>query len=248
MENNKKKRGPVIACLIVVAVLVIVIAGTELVTGVSGKKTDTAEGLAIITEAESADVAEIETKIQKLEAKESSGKDEERSLKERFASVVVIGDAITEGFLEYDVLNASSVISGASLEWEEQVVRLKEVNPKVIFLTYCADDILESEGNIEAYVQRCRKRVEDVQKAVPGASVFVNSLLSVEKSVVDTEAQYKKLDDYNEALQELCDKLQIGFADNSALEVQQYYEEDGIHFNSEFYPVWAERMSEVASL
>lgn len=248
LKKNKKKWNPVIAGLVFVAVLILIIAGTELVTGVSGKKTDTSEGLAMIQEAESADVAGIETKIQKLEAKESSGKEDERSLKERFASVVVLGDAITEGFLEYDVLNASSVISGAGLKWEEQVARLKEVNPKVVFLTYCADDILKSEGDVKAYAKDYRKRVEEVQKAVPGASVFVNSFLAVKKSAVDAEAQYKKLDDYNEALQKLCDKMQIGFVDNSALKVQQYYEEDGVHFNSEFYPVWAERMSEVASL
>ena len=46
----------------------------------------------------------------------------------------------------------------------------------------------------------------------------------------------------------MCDKLQIAFVDNSCLSLATYYEEDGIHFKSEFYPVWAERMAEVAAL
>lgn len=237
-----------IAGSVFIAVLIIVIVGAEFATGVTGKKTDTSEGLAIIREAESADAAAIETKIQKLEAKENTEEGGALSLKERFASVVIIGDSVTGGFVEYDVLNVSSVISGVGREWEEQLKSLREVNPKVIFLTYCADDILASKGDIKSYVKEYRKRVESVQKAVPEASVFVNSFLAVEKTAVDAEPQYKKLEDYNEALQKMCDKLQIGFVDNSALKVQSYYEEDGIHFNSEFYPVWAERMSEVASL
>ena len=28
----------------------------------------------------------------------------------------------------------------------------------------------------------------------------------------------------------------------------EYYEEDGIHFKANFYPIWAEKMAEVATL
>lgn len=236
-----------IVCLISVAVLLTVIVGSEIVTGVSGKKTDTSEGLEIIKKAEDASVTAIETKIQKLEVKESSG-EETRSLKERFASTVIFGDAVTEGFTEYDVLNASSVISETGMEWKEQIEKLKEVNPKVVFVAYSASDILDSEGDTEAYIKDYRKRVEDIRKALPEASIFVNSLLDVSSAAVSAEKQYKKLEDYNRVLREMCDKLQIGFTDNSELILTQYFEEDGIYFKSGFYPVWAERMAEVASL
>ena len=48
-----------------------------------------------------------------------------------------MGDSITEGFSEYDVLNASSVVSkiGVHLnELDEQVQQVKELDPQVIFL------------------------------------------------------------------------------------------------------------------
>lgn len=247
LDKNKRKRNVVIGCLVSSAVLLSVIVGSEVVTDVSGKKTDTSEGLELIQKAEDSDVTAIETKIWKLEEKESSG-EETRSLKERFASTVIFGDSITEGFTEYDVLNVSSVISGTGLERKEQIEKLKEVNPKVVFVAYCASDILDSEGDTEVYIKEYRKRVEDIRKVLPEASVFVNSLLDVNSTAASAEKQYEKLEDYNQALREMCDKLQIGFTDNSSLILTQYFEEDGVHFKSGFYPIWAERMAEVASL
>lgn len=236
-----------IGCLIFAAVFAVGVAGIEIVTGMSGRKIDTTEGLELIRKAESADVAEIEAKIGQLELQESSG-EETRSLKERFASTVVIGDSVTDGFLEYDVLNASSVITETGMNWEEQVARLQEVNPKVVFLTYCASDILDSDGDTDAYSKAYRQRIEDVRRALPAATIFVNSLFAVNTSASTTESRYGALEEYNQALEELCDRLQVGFADNGALELESYYEADGVHFNAAFYPVWAERMAEVASL
>lgn len=66
LNKNKRDRNVVIGCLAVAAVLVIVSVGNDIVTGVSGKKVDTSEGMAIIRQAEKADVTAIETKIQKL--------------------------------------------------------------------------------------------------------------------------------------------------------------------------------------
>ncbi len=38
----------------------------------------------------------------------------------------------------------------------------------------------------------------------------------------------------------MCDELQIGAnVDNTDLVKDEYYDEDGIHFVSEFYPIWA---------
>ena len=36
--------------------------------------------------------------------------------------------------------------------------------------------------------------------------------------------------------------------DNSDIIEDEYYEEDGIHFKANFYPIWAEKMAEVATL
>lgn len=248
LEKNNKNRKMVIGSAFFLAILFLAIGVAEVVKGVSNQGIDTAEGLKIIQEAENTDPAEIEVKIQSLEKKNASEGQPEKSLKERFTSTVVLGDSITEGFSENDVLNISSVISSTGMDWEEQLEKLKEINPKVVFLTYCVDDILESNGDTKAYIKQYKGRIESVRKAIPEASVFVNSLFAVRQSALKKDARYKKVEAYNEALQELCDKLQVGFVDNSSLRLVQYYEEDGVHLKASFYPIWAESMAEVASL
>ena len=52
----------------------------------------------------------------------------------------------------------------------------------------------------------------------------------------------------NEKLEAMCEKKQIGYIDNSDIIEDEYYEEDGIHFKANFYPIWAEKMAEVATL
>ena len=58
----------------------------------------------------------------------------------------------------------------------------------------------------------------------------------------------KNLEEYNQDLSKLCDEQQIAYIDNTQLVSSQYYEEDGVHFKPEVYPIWADRMAEVASL
>ena len=135
------------------------------------KKTDVSEGLKIIEQAESADVTAIETKIGQLEAKDSQGQEDTRSLKEIFGSTVVMGDSISEGFAEFDVLNTSSVISKIGVELEEldeQVEQLVKVNPQVVFLTFGANDILATKGDEKAYIEQYKALIEKIQEKAAG--------------------------------------------------------------------------------
>lgn len=70
----------------------------------------------------------IEQKIASLEAKDPASGDTERSLKDRFSGAVVMGDSISSGFSEYDVLNASSVVAKRGIQLEgldEQISQAK---------------------------------------------------------------------------------------------------------------------------
>ena len=65
----------------------------------------------------------IEQKIASLEAKDPASGDTERSLKDRFSGAVVMGDSISSGFSEYDVLNASSVVAKRGYNWRDWTSR-----------------------------------------------------------------------------------------------------------------------------
>ena len=100
MLNRKNKRILVIAGLCSVAVLLAAFAAVEIIGSLTRKKIDTTEGLEIIKRAESAELVDIETRIQKMEDKEKEEQEalDARSTKEKFASAVVMGDSITDGF------------------------------------------------------------------------------------------------------------------------------------------------------
>lgn len=220
------------------------------VTRLTSSGADTEEGIAYIKAAEAEDITVIEQKIAQLESQDG-GEEDTRSAKEKFASSVVMGDSITEGLVEYDVLSASSVVSkiGVHLdELDDQVAQVKELNPQVIFLTFGMNDIIEDGEDTEQFRSDYEALVKQIQEEVPDAHIFVNSIFPVLDTAVENEPALERISEYNTVLSEMCTKLQIGFIDNTELVSDRYYEEDGIHFKAEFYPLWADRMAEVASL
>ena len=235
------------ACAAVLILLVILAAWgiRQLVT----PKVDTEQGLSYIRAAESEDITTIEQKINQLERQD--GGEDSRSYKEKFASSIVMGDSIAEGFSEYDVLNASSVVSkiGVHLyELEEQVQQAADLNPQVIFLALGMNDVIATAGDTDQFLEQYEAVVAQLREAVPNAHIYVNSIFPVQDSAIEKEPELAQISEYNTVLRQMCDDLQLGFIDNTDLVQDKYYEEDGVHFKAEFYPLWADRMAEVAAL
>ena len=246
--NKRKKRLLLIGACAAVLILLVILAVwgiRQLVT----PKVDTEQGLSYIRAAESEDITTIEQKINQLERQD--GGEDSRSYKEKFASSIVMGDSIAEGFSEYDVLNASSVVSkiGVHLyELEEQVQQAADLNPQVIFLALGMNDVIATAGDTDHFLEQYEAVVAQLREAVPNAHIYVNSIFPVQDSAIEKEPELAQISEYNTVLRQMCDDLQLGFIDNTDLVQDQYYEEDGVHFKAEFYPLWADRMAEVAAL
>lgn len=246
--NKRKKRLLLIGACAAVLILLVILAAwgiRQLVT----PKVDTEQGLSYIRAAESEDITTIEQKINQLERQD--GGEDSRSYKEKFASSIVMGDSIAEGFSEYDVLNASSVVSkiGVHLyELEEQVQQAADLNPQVIFLALGMNDVIATAGDTDQFLEQYEAVVAQLREAVPNAHIYVNSIFPVQDSAIEKEPELAQISEYNTVLRQMCDDLQLGFIDNTDLVQDQYYEEDGVHFKAEFYPLWADRMAEVAAL
>ena len=63
-----------------------------------------------------------------------------------------MGDSITEGFTEYDILNTSSVVAkiGVHLdELDEQIKQVKKLSPGIIFLSL---GIYSSPADVSAFL------------------------------------------------------------------------------------------------
>ena len=70
----------------------------------------------------------------------------------------------------------------------------------------------------------------------------------MQEKAYEENPAFEQIGEYNAALEQLCDSRQVGYIDNTGIVEDQYYEEDGIHFNRSFFSVWAENMAEVAAL
>ena len=246
--SRKRKRLLLIGACALVLILLVILA-VQGIRRLTSPRVDTEQGVEYIKAAESEDIATIEQKISQLE--QQDGGEEARSYKEKFASSVVMGDSITEGFSEYDVLNASSVVSkiGVHLnELDEQVQQVKELDPQVIFLAYGMNDVISTAGDTDQFLEEYETLVDQLREEVPNAHIYVNSIFPVTDSAVKKEPELAQISEYNTALKGMCDEMQVGFIDNTELVEDQYYEEDGVHFKAEVYPIWAERMAEVAAL
>ena len=246
--SRKRKRLLLIGACALVLILLVILA-VQGIRRLTSPRVDTEQGVEYIKAAESEDIATIEQKISQLE--QQDGGEDARSYKEKFASSVVMGDSITEGFSEYDVLNASSVVSkiGVHLnELDEQVQQVKELDPQVIFLAYGMNDVISTAGDTDQFLEEYETLVDQLREEVPNAHIYVNSIFPVTDSAVKKEPELAQISEYNTALKGMCDEMQVGFIDNTELVEDQYYEEDGVQFKAEFYPIWAERMAEVAAL
>lgn len=233
------------AAAILAAVLIV-----RGISGLFGGRTDTTAGVEYIQNEEAGNIAAIEEKISLLE-KHDNNEEDTRSLKEKFTGAVVVGDSITAGFTEYDILNASSVAAqiGVHLyETDDLIAQVKNLGPGIIFLSLGMNDVEATNGDTEEFSTQYTAVIDKIKEELPDAHVFVNAIFPVQDTVIEQKPILAKIPDYNEVLKELCDKLRVGFIDSTELVQQEYYEQDGTHFKAEFYPIWAEHMAEVAAL
>lgn len=236
------------------AVVILILLLVHGVKSALHRRVDTSAGLAYIEKEESGNVSDIEDKISILEQQSSSDgekSEDTRSIKEKFGGAVVIGDSVTQGLEEFDILNSSSVISqiGVHLyEADELIAGAKELSPRVVFLSFGRNDLAATEGDKEEFISQYTSVLNKVSEELPDANIFVNSILPVQDSALEEDPYLENIQDYNTALKELCDSRSIGFIDNTSIAEEEYFEQDGQHFKAGFYPIWAEHMAEVAAL
>ena len=152
-----------------------------------------------------------------------------------------MGDSISEAFTEYDLLNASSVVAKIGVELDElddQIKTVADINPQVIFLSYGMNDVIATNGDTDLFIKEYKAVIDQLRKKLPDTTLYVNSIFPVSAAKQEEKP----------ALQKMCDENQIAFLDNTSLVSDTYYEEDGIHFKADFYPIWLKRMAEVATL
>jgi len=245
-EINKRSRRNkqfVHISIIFALVLLLVVMLIEMISSIARQPFDVNEGLEVLLQLEDAEISRIETRIAQLEELDGeAGMFFTLSLREFFTGIVVMGDSIAGGLLAYDILNPSSVVAtlGAQVtggDLAEDVNRLTELNPRIVFVSYGVNDML-SYQSVETFIQQYGELLDRIQGALPETTIIVNGILPPRSDVIGADV----VEEFNEGLRGLAYRRQMAFVDNSHLVREELYAIDGIHFLPEIYERWAENM------
>ena len=221
-------------------------------------RVDATEGRKRLEEVASADVQEIDAKIQELEAEERKEKreSEDRSYNEIFAGTLLLGDSVSQGLYEFGIMNESLVIAQRGIgvcgagrdglkECEDRVI---SANPAKLFLAIGMNDLKAARGNADTFEEDYRSVLQEIEKALPDTEIYINSILPVQSNVIEENSDYGNIPEFNERLARLCEEEGAVFIDNTNLVKDEYYTADGIHMSPDYYPGWVDHMAEVAKL
>jgi len=247
-RRDKKTVLMGIGIIVILLLIVIVVDGIGSIT----RQHDTTEGLEILHQLENADISAIENRIAALEGRLGvDGDNGELSLKDFFTGIVVMGDSIAEGLVAYDILNPSSVVAsigGRVGNLDGELIRLQELNPIIVFLSYGLNDILLENMSVESFLESYGELVNHIQSILPDARIIINAVFPVREDVLAIHPFLGRVGEFNEALRDFAHSRQITFLDSTSLANETFYEEDGIHFLPDFYRRWANEMREVVDL
>lgn len=250
LEDVRRKK---LLIKIAAAVVALAILSGIGLSRVAVYNVDTEKGVQKLKKLEKTDIAEIEKKITAIEEKERKADEEwkNRPLSEKFANALIMGDSITTGFSEYEVLDASKVVAekGVHLsELGEMIETTVNLNPQVLFLALGLNDVSLTNGDTEAFKASYKAVIDTLKERLPDTKIYVNCILPVTEERIKEEPAYEKISDYNDVLRELCKEEELVLIDNTVIMKDEYYEPDGEHVKKDYYPVWGEHMAEVAGI
>lgn len=162
---------------------------------------------------------------------------------------MVIGDSTAEGLSAYGILSKESVVwtRGRCVQYMiDDMDSVIKNNPKVLFLSYGANDLLSWDGNVEGYIKAYSKILNEINTLLPNTQICVNSILPVSDEMLQKEPAYKYEKEFNTKLKSLCESLNIVYIDNRDLlkrnDNGKIYENDGVHPKPFYYKLWANNM------
>ena len=245
-EIPEKEKDHVLRTAVILATVIIVLGGIVVAVRLNNPKQDTTKGRKILSEMDRTDVGKVNKKIQKLEEEERVKEEaaDNRSVSEKFADCLILGDSITQGLYEYGVLDEANVQADrgtevsevSSKKIEEHIKKAKEMKPEVLFLAYGMNDI------------EAQNVIEDLKESLPDTKIYVNCILPAAQSAIETRPLFANVPKFNQKLKKLCKKEKVTFIDNTDLVKQEYYADDGIHMSPSYYTKWVDHMAEAAGL
>ena len=174
-------------------------------------------------------------------------------LKRRFGQAVIVGDSVAEGFIDYEILDPSSIIAQKGLRADSagpDIEKALALSPSCLFLSIGLNDLEYCEGDSSRFVSHYEARLQEIQEKAPELPVYVNAIMPVLPAAVEAKPVLGYVEEFNGALKALCEGMGIPFLDNGDIldGHEDWYQKDSVHLTSQPYPLWLARMEEAAGL
>jgi hypothetical protein len=172
---------------------------------------------------------------------------------ERFQNCVVVGDSLTDGLKVYQWLSKKQVFSsvGASIIVDGKLFRkAAKTYPTKAFFAFGMNDMGNYRGNAKNFIKKYNSLLKEVQKKSPKTEIYICSITTPTKSAIKRKkvlGNYKK---FNKAIEQMCKDEGYTYVDTTQIlpSHKKLYAGDGIHAASAYYPLWMNKMIEVADL
>ncbi|MEE0741836.1 MAG: GDSL-type esterase/lipase family protein [Emergencia sp.] len=198
-------------------------------------------------------VTSIEDEIRQLEVSEAKGtfdvnkvlsNDQYRKI---FSTSVILGDSITEGLVDYGYLGNQQVfcqIGASIINGDDLFTASAKVYPSYAFMSFGMNDMGNYNGSSSAFIEKYTELIKAFQAASPDTKILINGITPPAKQTIAENPIYGNYKKFNNALKEMCKRLNLTYIDNTYLieENPEYYAGDGIHVTSDYYPYWMNNM------
>lgn len=161
-----------------------------------------------------------------------------------FENTVVIGDSRVEG-AEW-VLSESEVFfsrGGYAGNLHELARRAAGMYPDKALFWIGLNDMSVYEAKTDRFVSDYEDMIKDFLSVVPDCEIYIHNQPDVPKEGLENFEFAKYIDDYNDAMKEMCERNGWTYVDGSTYLRPEYFAEDGLHFQKKFYRYWVQDMA-----
>ena len=170
-----------------------------------------------------------------------------------FEDAAIVGDSVAQAIGEFDWLysqNLQTQIGISLLSCSEVIEGTIDLQPGTVFLVFSANNIALYGAGVEEYISDYTDIIQELKDNIPNADIYVEGILPCNPELREEYWYYDYLDDYNAAMQQMCEDLDVTYFDPGFV-LRAYpdsYNEDGLHPSWHFYPLWLTYMARIAGL
>lgn len=166
---------------------------------------------------------------------------------------VLLGDSIAESILDFRLLRKNNVLArrGKCIDMiDEDIEKVFVLCPKIIYMEFGKNDILHFHKDVKAFIRAYTEKILKIKETLPDVEIYVNSIIPMQKEVMDKNGGRKVLDEFNEGLYLMCQHFDLTYVDNEALVDwnDEIFEFDGVHPKYPYYSLWLAHMAKTAGV